>query len=421
MGSEARERLRVFLNDELLGELERQGPTRYRLHFDPQAVERHGEGSIVLSTSLPLRDEAYPNGLTKPFFEGLLPEGVARREVARSVGVSETNGFGLLGAIGVDCAGAVVVLPPGVDRPAAGEILWLNEEQIAERLRDLPNHPLGVDPEEGIRLSLGGVQQKLIVTRAASGAIGQPKGGAPSTHIIKPNQAGYTDIVANEAYGLRVARCAGLAAAKTEIVRYGEIDALLVERYDRTIAGDGRIVRLHQEDMCQALGILPSAKYENEGGPSLAAIFDLLREIGTARDLNSLTRAALISFLLGNSDAHGKNYSLLYTAGTVRLAPLYDIVSTAVYPGLTKRLAMSIAGKDDPDDIDQDAWLEMLRDNGFRPQARQLESDVAEIVQCSVSTLNVARAEGWHRPVLDEIHEVLRTRAGQLSAAEAIT
>jgi serine/threonine-protein kinase HipA len=416
MANSERLRLRVFLNAELVGELERQGPTRYRLAFDAALVAQYGEGSVILSASLPVREEPYPSGQTKPFFEGLLPEGVARREVARAVGVSESNGFGLLAAIGSDCAGAVVILPPDYDRPSDGEIHWLTTEEVAARLRDLPNHPLGIDPEEGIRLSLGGVQQKLIVTRAPSGEIGQPAGGAPSTHIIKPDQGGYEDLVLNEAFCLRVAKRVGLDAASAEIVRFGEIDTLMVERFDRSIAGDGRIVRLHQEDMGQALGILPEAKYENEGGPSLAQMFELLRGIGTARDLTSLATAVLINFLVGNSDAHGKNFALLYAVtGSVRLAPLYDIVSTAVYPELTTRLAMSIAGEDDPSAVTHDGWMEMLRENGFRPQSRQFRRDVERVVEASRQTLDVARAEGWHRPVLDAIHGVVEERVAQLS------
>ena len=415
MGTRPRESLRVFLNEELVGELERQAPTRYRFAYSDETVARFGEGAVVLSASLPVREEPYPSAAAKPFFEGLLPEEVARREVARTVGVSEGNGFGLLGAIGVDCAGAVIVLPPGDDAPGQGEIAWLSDDEVERKLRDLPNHPLGIDPDEGIRLSLGGVQQKLIVTRAQSGAIGQPRHGAPSTHIVKPNPQGYDDLVANEAFGLRLARSLGLDTARAEIGRFGEIDALIVERYDRTIDGVGRPVRLHQEDMCQALGILPSAKYENEGGPSLATIFDLLRRIGTARDLTSLARAVLLNFLVGNSDAHGKNYSLLYERGSVRLAPLYDIVSTAVYPALTTRMAMTIAGRDSPRDVDADLWLEMLRSNGFRPSARQLAADVVDVVQRTQATLDVARAEGWHRPILDDIQAVVGARAAQLT------
>jgi serine/threonine-protein kinase HipA len=422
MNDDQRARLRVFMGDELLGELERRGPTRYSLTYDPRVVEQRGEGSILLSASLPLREEPYPNAQTKPFFEGLLPEGVARREVARAVGVSESNGFSLLEAIGAECAGAVVVLPPEAGPPGQGSITWLSDAEVEEKLRDLPQHPLGINPEEGIRLSLGGVQHKLIVVRAPNGQIGQPVAGAPSTHIIKPAQDPYPDVVANEAFGLRVAACAELDVARAEIVRIGEFETLLVERYDRSISDSGAIVRLHQEDMCQALGVLPSAKYESEGGPSLIQVFGLLREVGTARDLQALAMATLVNFLLGNSDAHGKNLSLLYDRpGGVRLAPLYDVLSTAVYPALTRRLAMSIAGTTDPDEVDHERWLEMLREAGFRPQEEQLRRDVTRVIECAQRVLEISKAERWHRPLLDGIVQIVEERGAQLVGAGVST
>jgi serine/threonine-protein kinase HipA len=417
MSEPERQRLAVYLGQERIGELERQGPARYRFTYDGGVVEQRGEGAIVLSASLPARAETYPNGLTRPFFEGLLPEGVARREIARMLGVSEANGFGLLGQLGSDCAGAVVVLPaetaPGTGR---GEIRWLSEQELEERLRDLPRRPLGVMPEEGIRLSLGGVQHKLIVVRAPDGQIGQPVDGTPSTHIIKPGLEAYRDIVVNEAFCLQVASRTGLEAARAEIRTFGTMETLVVERFDRTLSGAASIVRLHQEDLCQALGVLPEAKYENEGGPSIATISELLREIGTARDLRWFSQAVLLNFLLGNSDAHAKNYALLYDQPSrVRLAPLYDIVSTAVYPALTTRLAMSIAGIDDPAAVDLAAWQSMLNEAGFRPQPEQLAREAEAVLESARTTRTAAQAEGWYRPVLDEIVAVAETRTAQLA------
>ena len=417
MSEQTRATLGVYLGAEPIGTLERLGPTRYALTYDDRAVQRHGEGAVVLSASLPVRSERYPNAQTKPFFEGLLPEGVVRQEIARTVGVSEANGFGLLEALGADCAGAVVVLgPETAAERAEGEIRWLTEDEIAERLRELPRRPLGAAPDEGIRLSLAGAQHKLLITRAPNGRMGQPVHGTPSTHIVKPGQDAYPDVVANEAFCLRVASCAGLDAAHTEIQAFGGIETLVIERYDRTFSGSGTIVRLHQEDFCQALGILPAAKYEQEGGPSFSAIAGLLRELGSARDLGAFARAVLVAFLLGNSDAHGKNFALLYDEpGRVRLAPVYDIVSTAVYPELTTRLAMSVAGVDDPARVRRPAWDEMLRDAGYGTPSGQLQREVGRILDCARAVSDIARAEGWYRPLLDEIVTTARARAEQLT------
>ena len=414
-------RLDVYLEGDRVGELERQGPTRYRLRFADAVVERR-EGALLLSASLPVRGTPYPSGATKPFFEGLLPEGAIRSTIARTLGLSEDNGFGLLAELGADCAGAVVILPAGAPAPTpeTGSIEWLDDAELAQRIADLPHNPLGVADSPGrVRLSLAGVQPKLVVTRSPSGRIGQPMGGAPSTHLIKPAQEQYLDLVANEAFCLRVARSAGLRAASAEVIQIGDLECLLVERWDRTIDGEGRIARLHQEDFCQALGLLPAAKYEVEGGPSIAGMVELLREIGAptlARDLNELVRAAALNFLLGNLDAHGKNYALLYEPiGVGRLAPLYDVVSTSVYPDLSQSLAMTIGGIDNPDEADARAWRRLAAVSGLGSQVpRAVQTFAGRVVENARVVRDASRAEGWHRPVLDEIVELSERRAQQL-------
>ncbi len=416
--------LDVYLHADRVGHLERRGPTRYRFQYSREALLQHGEGALALSASLPVRSDPYRSGETKPFFEGLLPEGATRATIARKLGLSEDNGFGLLAELGRDCAGAVVVVPAGDPGPTpeAGSIEWLDDDALAQRIADLPRNPLGVaDAGVEVRLSLAGVQPKLVVTRAPSGLIGQPTGGAPSTHLLKPAQEQYPDLVANEAFCLRVARTAGLRAASAEIVRIRDHDCLLVERWDRTVDPGGRIVRLHQEDFCQALGKLPAAKYEAEGGPSVADMVELLRHLGTpslARNLVELVRAVALNVLLGNADAHGKNYAVLYEPlGLGRLAPLYDIVSTTVYPTLHRSLAMMIGGAGDPDAIGSPAWRRLADDAGLGGQLPRLVHEFAgRLVESAQVVRDTARAEGWHRPVLDEIVAHATRRARRFAA-----
>lgn len=423
MLTRGRQRLDVYLREELIGELERQAPTRYRFRYIDDAVERHPDGALLLSASLPARLEPYPNGQTKPYFEGLLPEGAVRSTIARSLGLSEGNGFGLLAELGVDCAGAVVLVPAGgpAPTPQPGAIAWLDERELAQRIAALPRNPLGVTDTGGrIRLSLAGVQPKLVVTRAPSGRIGQPTGGTPSTHLLKPAQNEYPDLVANEAFCLRVARTAGLRAAEAEIVEIVGQECLLVERWDRTIDDDGRIARLHQEDFCQALGLLPTGKYEVEGGPSFAGMVTLLRRLAAptlARDLNELVRALVLNVVLGNADAHGKNYALLYErVGDPRLAPLYDIVSTTVYPGLSHSLAMTVGGEDDPDAVDAATWRRLAAESGLGGQLPRAAAAFAQrVVESARFVRDAARIEGWHRHVLDEIVELAERRAKQFA------
>lgn len=383
-----------------------------------RAVVESAAVTPLLSVSLPSQAARFTNSETRPFFEGLLPEGAVREQVARERGVSPENSFGLLAEIGAECAGAVVIVPEG-ERPAptdGSSIRWLSDDELAEALARLPAHPLGGGIET--RISLGGVQDKLIVARAPSGTFGQPLGGAPSTHIVKPTPAAWTDIAANEAFCLRVVRCCGLRAAESEVMTIGETSCLVVERYDRTLTADMRIVRVHQEDFCQALAVLPESKYEFEGGPSVASVVATLRAVSAApaADVTACLRAVAINHLLGNSDAHGKNFSLLYDpAAGPRLAPLYDVVSTAVYD-VTPRMAMTIGGEEDPEMVDESSWRRLAGDCAVNPSLllRDLRQLAGRVRDCAGAVAAAAAAEGWYRPVLDEIREVVESRAALL-------
>ncbi len=411
--------LDVHLGDDLVGKLHRPGSGRLAFQYEPGIVA-DADGALVLSASLPVQPGRFPNGRTRPFFEGLLPEGAVRAQIARERGVSVQNAFGLLAEIGAECAGAVVIVPEGQGLAPAdmSSVRWLSDDELAHALADLPAHPLGGGTD--VRLSLGGVQDKLVVTRAPSGRFGQPLGGAPSTHIIKPSIAGWGDIAANEAFCLRLARCCGLSAASSEVAQIGGVACLIVERFDRTFTDGMRILRLHQEDFCQALGVLPDAKYEAEGGPSVGLIVAALREISVApaADVNALLRAVALNYLVGNSDAHGKNFAILYDPiGSGRLAPLYDVVSTAVYE-VTTRMAMLVGGEEEPAEITPDAWRRLARDCGVNGPLllREVRRLAERVKECAAAISATALAEGWHRPVVDEIRAVIDERAARLAA-----
>lgn len=409
--------LDVYLAHEHVGTLHRPGSGRLAFQYD-ESVAEESPGELVLSASLPVRAERFRNAQTRPFFEGLLPEGAVREQVARERGVSVDNSFGLLAEIGAECAGAVVIVPRGQEPVPAdtSAVRWLSDEELATALASLPAHPLGGGTD--VRVSLGGLQQKLIVTRAPSGRFGQPLGGAPSTHIIKPSLAGWTDIAANEAFCLRVARCCGLSSATSETREIGDMSCLIVERFDRTLTDDMRIVRIHQEDFCQALGALPESKYEFEGGPSIAGVVAALREISAApaADVNAFLRAVAINFLVGNSDAHAKNFALLYdpAAGT-RLAPLYDIVSTAAYDVVTK-MAMLIGGVEEPAAVTDDAWHRLAEECGVNAPLliRDIRALASRTRDCAAAVAATSVAEGWHRPVIDDIRGTIEERAAIL-------
>ena len=306
---------------------------RPRLVYTEEAISRYPLGTPLLSLTLPVRPERYTRGVVRPFLDGLLPEGQSRLAVAKQFDVLASDSYALIGAIGRDCAGAVVIQPADEPAPPAPSTLRaepLTEGDIEELVANLRTAPLGVG--ERVRISLGGVQEKLLLTRMPDRSWGRPVDGTPSTHILKPEIPRFPETVENEAFCMRVARHLGLPVATVETTRVGSRKLLVVERYDRVVQADGTVERIHQEDFCQATSTLPDNKYEEDGGPSLRRIAGLLQTVATADALNDLLRAVTMNALIGNGDAHGKNFSLLHQpSGALTLAPLYDLLSTLHY------------------------------------------------------------------------------------------
>ena len=315
---------------------------------------------IALSRSLPLREETFTQKECRGFFGGTLPEEDNRKVIARILGISDKNDFAMLEQIGGECAGAISFLPEDEEIPDDDDRYRdLADAELAKILRELPRRPL-MAGEDGIRLSLAGAQDKIAV-RIDDGKISIPRGSAPSSHVLKPAIDTYEGVVFNEAFCMALARAGGLNAAPVDIGKVEDIDYLLVERYDRIRDGAGNIQRLHQEDFCQALGIPSEIKYQSEGGPSLVNCFDLIRDASSAPalDLIAMLDAVIFNLLIGNHDAHAKNFSLLYMPDrSIRLAPLYDLVSTVYYEELTDKMAMKIGKQPEsalirPEDVDQ--------------------------------------------------------------------
>jgi serine/threonine-protein kinase HipA len=302
---------------------------------------------LALSQSLPLRSEPFDDQHCRAFFAGLLPEGHLRRLIAQQCQVSSQNDFALLNAIGGECAGAITFVPVGqpvarIDQPS---VEWLDEPQLIALLDELPLRPM-LAGRDGIRLSLAGAQDKLPVLFDGQ-RIGLPKDGQPSSHILKSAITTVEDSVLNEGYCMALAQAMGLTAARAQIFSVSGRQILLVARYDRQAGDDGQLVRIHQEDFCQALGVVPELKYQNEGGPDLTACFNLLRQasLPNAPQVLRLLDAVILNALIGNHDAHAKNFSLLYAGETPTLAPLYDVLSTAVYDNLSPKMAMKLGRK----------------------------------------------------------------------------
>lgn len=420
--------LEVRLDGELLATLEDRGMGLVALSFSDQAFARYGRGARVLSLALPVEADV-PVERSTQFWRGLLPEGPALGRVAQQLRLSTNDAFGLLRELGRDCAGALVIVPPGEDRRLQPAIEWLDERGLANWIDSLPTNPLGLDRDGEVRLSLAGVQDKLVVcVDPDTGAIGKPLHGTPSTHVLKPpsfrvegvGPPRTPSIVANEAFCMQLARTVGLAVARVDVRRVAGEHSLLVERYDRRRDGD-RVLRIHQEDACQALAIDPLHKYEANGGPSLASVGQLVRSFAAEplRDLYRLLDVTVLNVVIGNLDAHGKNVSFVHEGDEVSLAPAYDLVAVAAYPTFARgTLAMRIGGAERLDEVDAAAIDAAYAECGLRESvARRRVPVLLETIERALPpTLDAARAEGWHTSLLDDIAGHARRRIEALRA-----
>jgi serine/threonine-protein kinase HipA len=400
---------------------------RLAFSYAPAWLQRAAAGAatVPLSQSLPLQAGPFDDRATRPFFAGLLPEGEKRRLVAKALQASRQNDFALLDGIGGECAGAVTLLAPGQTPTAPiqhAAVRWLDERALLHLLDEMPQRPM-LAGQEGLRLSLAGAQDKLpVVVEPAAGnvplRIGLPLFGAPSTHILKPAIAGVDGSVFNEAFFMTLAGALKLPVAPAQIQRVAGRTVLLVQRYDRVpstdAAGAVQPARLHQEDFCQAMGVPPEHKYQNEGGPDLAQCFALLRRATRPSAPHTLALLDLVVFnaLIGNHDAHGKNFSLLYGPAGTGLAPLYDALCTAAYPQLTDKMAMKLGGKYRFSEVMARHWEQFARDAGLSPaQVKKRVIDIARRLPDMAHQIRAGfEAHGYGSPVLSRIVALVERR-----------
>ena len=322
------ERLTVWLYGTPVAHLDEPNPFRYRLRFTEAALDEFGENSRVLSLGLPItrtevRDRDHRTG-TNPvgaFLEGLLPEGNLRTQLAAALNVASFDKMALLRHVGRECAGAVQFMPEG-QAPSRGRVIPLSDSDVADLVADLPTYHL-VDSIP--QASLAGIQDKVLLARIDDESWGLPVEGAASTHLVKPQPltGSLPGLVEAEHWALRVARDGGLNAAHSSLASFRGRSAVIVERYDRI---NGR--RVHQEDLCQALGLPPGDKYERQGEHRLRNLVRLAtpQAADPVEFQHDILAAVVANAVLGNGDAHSKNYSLLISpAGAVTLAPLYDV------------------------------------------------------------------------------------------------
>lgn len=394
--------LDVYLHDRLAGALRQKDNGNLQFRYDSSYVESGGQ---PLSWNLPLRTEAFPHRDCLAFFGNLLPEESVRDQLALTTGISVSNDYRLLERFGGDVAGAITMFPHDEPPPEPGpdEVEVLSPARLDEILAELPQRPLAADEGGEVRLSLAGAQSKLPVVEVEDGFALPHGSGRPTTHILKPEPERFPGLVANEFFCMRLAAAAGLEVAEVERAEtISGLPYLIVTRYDRDLTQEP-VRRLHQEDLCQALGKLHIEKYQAEGGPGVPEAMTLIDDASTApaRDRPQLWLALVFNVLIGNCDAHGKNYSLLYDSRAPSLAPLYDLVSTAAYAELTARLAMSIDGAKHLEDVDLTAWRKLAEEIGFAP--RFLEQRMAPFVDRVREAIPDLATEQRADPIVTEI------------------
>lgn len=417
--------LEVWLSGKHIGTLA-QTEGRLSFSYTTDWLEKNttkdgtGGDTIPLSQSLPLRAEPFDDRAARPYFAGLLPEGAKLGLIANALHVSRKNDFGLLDGIGGECAGAVTLLEAGQNpgtTDSANKVRWLNGAQLLRLLDEMPKRPM-LAGEDGIRLSLAGAQDKLPVV-AEINRIGVSLQGTPSSHIIKPPITSVEGSVFNEGFCMRLAAALKLDVARASIHGISNQRFLLVERYDRQLVkqdktGQIQLKRLHQEDFCQALGVAPETKYQNEGGPDLTEAFDLVRRATRPSAPNTLRLLDFVIFnaLIGNHDAHAKNFSLLYTPQGAVLAPMYDALSTAVYPDLSDKMAMKIGSKYKFADIQPRHWEQFALAAALSPaQVKKRVLKIARRLPDLAHTLQTTMdAEGNTHPVLGQIVALITQR-----------
>jgi len=335
MGRRRASRLNVFLNSRPVGQLHRESSGAIDFRYEPTWLE--WEHTLPVSLSLPLREERYVGAPVSHVFDNLLPDNDGiRKSVAARVSAAGIDAFSLLAALGRDCVGALQFLPDDVTPGPAGTIAGrpIRDDEIAAMLGNLARNPLGLDDDADFRISLAGAQEKTALLRS-EGRWFKPTGTTPTTHILKPqigqlpNGLDLSHSVENKFLCLKLTAAFGLPTACVEMATFGDTRTLIIERFDRLLTDDQRLLRVPQEDCCQALSVPRTFKYERDRGPGIRQILNLLAASDQPRlDQRHFFKAQIVFWLLGATDGHAKNFSVfLSPGGGFNLTPLYDVLS----------------------------------------------------------------------------------------------
>ncbi len=387
-----------------------------------------------LTVRMPLREQPYTDKDCRVFFENLLPEGEIRGVVAVKERVSEGNVFSLLEKIGGECAGAVSLYEEGMQPVKGGETKprVITDEALCAIIDSQKSSPLLTG--NNIRLSLAGAQAKFAVY-VDGGAVYYPDDKHFSSHLVKPGNSIFEGIAVNEYFCMRLAALMGLTVAATEIKSVNNRSYIIVDRFDRMIK-EGKRRRLHQEDFCQALGRTPDRKYQKEGGPGIKECFKFLEGRAGIAPLERLLSVFVFNYLIGNCDAHAKNFSVLHDVDAVSVkdgklyalenkggitpAPFYDLVSTEVYDALSKEMAMKIGAAWDIREVQKTDFYKAAAELNVREkEVDSLIESFSEIKEKAAIVISDIEQSGFDAGICRRISEGIKKRYEKLSGGAA--
>lgn len=423
-----RRSLVVLIDGHRVGVVTMGAAGHYSLTYDDDW--RTSRGATPLSLSMPLAQAVHEDQPVRAFLWGLLPDNHQVLERwGRTYQVSASNPFALLRHVGEDCAGAAqFVVPERIDAILAGEggVRWMDDSDVAEHLRVLRRDPAAWHVHETGQFSLAGAQAKTALHYdAEAGRWGEPWGAVPTTHILKPAVVGLDDHDLNEHLCLRAAGALGLEVANSQIVSFGSERVVVVERYDRQRWPNGDVARVHQEDMCQALGVLPTAKYQSDSGPTPEQIIDLLRHRArpsAAEDVARFVDALAFNWVIGGTDAHTKNYSVLLVGPRVRLASLYDVASVLSCDDMylpRLKMAMKIGGEYGVEAVSGRHWRRFAAANGLdaEPLLNRLDDLAARTPEAFASAARTDAVSGLASTLPERLLARITVRAASCRKA----
>lgn len=415
------DKLIAYKEYDVVGVLDRTDTNNYVFRYERSWLE--SKMPQPLSLLLPLQDSTFSEEASKVFFSNLLPEGQVREYYASKYRISADDDFELLANLAGDCAGAIALYQEDMvpSRGDKQEYRSLSEDDIKKVAEQPYIMELAFleESKESIRLSLAGAQDKLPIAIITENQISLPLHGAPSTHILKPQNPRFNSLVQNELFCMTLAKEMGLNVPEVTILKLGDEDNYVIKRYDRLEDENGRISRIHQEDFCQATGTSYRYKYEDKGGPGQKECFDVIKKCKKPLlDRIQLVNLVIFNYLICNADCHAKNISLLYNEGVnPNLAPFYDLVCTAAYSNIDRTLAMSIGGEFDPRNIVKESWEEFSRQIGDaspKPTLKTLEKMAKEIPSKAEAVTNDISNRFGASSIYDEIMRNINHRSSSV-------